>query len=101
MFGNLMEEMNAAQEELQRKMDALELSHSFRDGAIRVTLNGQSQITSLDIDPQKVDLSDKDQLEDLLIITLNEALSRLEQMKVELTNDSMKDLLPPGMDELF
>ncbi len=101
MFGNLMEEMNAAQEELQRKMDALELSHSFRDGAIRVTLNGQSQITSLDIDPQKVDLSDKDQLEDLLIITLNEALSRLEQMKVELTNDSMKDLLPPGMDGLF
>ncbi len=101
MFGDLMAEMNAAQQEMEKKINAIQLSHSIQEGAIRVSLNGKSQITSLDIDPEKVDLNDAEQLEDLLIIVLNEALARLEQEKVEVTNDSMKDILPPGLDGLF
>ncbi len=102
MFGgNFLEDMQAAQEALEKQMNELEVTHRSPGGGIELSINGQSQITDLNIDSTKIDLSDKEQLEDMLIITLNEALAQLEQMKIDLTNESMKDMLPPGMDGLF
>ena len=95
-----MGEMNEKQAQLEAQINELTLNHSFQDGAILLTVSGKSQILNLTIDENKIDLKDKEQLEDFVILALNEALAKMEEMKVELTNSLMSDMLPPGLSGL-
>lgn len=66
----MQEQLVAAQENIaQSTVDA-----SAGGGMVKVTVNGEMQITSLKIDPEALDPEDVEMLEDMITAAVNEAL---------------------------
>ncbi len=97
MFGKMME-MQQKMEETKASLGALSTTAEAGGGMVQVTANGLNRITAIKIDPDAVDTSDMELLEDLIIAGVNKALDDVAE---EAKNEMMKaagGLLPPGMD---
>lgn len=97
MMGKL-KETQAKIEETKKRLDFVLIDEQSRDGLLKVTLTANRTIKSIEINPEL--LEDKEQLEDYLILTLNNAITRASEInEVELaavTKDGMPDI--PGLD---
>lgn len=72
----MQEQLAAAQENIaQSTVDA-----SAGGGMVKVTVNGQMQITSLKIDPEALDPEDVEMLEDMVLAAVNEALASAQDV---------------------
>lgn len=104
MFGDLMgmmgklKETQAKIEDTKKRLDHVLIDEQSRDGLLKVTLTANRSIKSIEIDQEL--LEDKEQLEDYLILTLNNAISRAttinETELAAVTKDGMPDI--PGLD---
>ncbi|SFJ37829.1 hypothetical protein SAMN04487893_106139 [Myroides guanonis] len=97
MMGKL-KETQAKIEETKKRLDFVLIDEQSRDGLLKVTLTANRTIKSIEINQEL--LEDKEQLEDYLILTLNNAITRASEInEVELaavTKDGMPDI--PGLD---
>ena len=97
MFKKMMDmqkKMSEAQEELASKTVTSEAG----GGMVKVTANGNQQITAIEIEPDAVDPDDLELLEDLVIAGVNKALEEAAEMAQNEMRNSMGGMLPPGMD---
>lgn len=96
MMGKL-KETQAKIEETKKRLDFVLIDEQSRDGLLKVTLTANRTIKSIEINQEL--LEDKEQLEDYLILTLNNAITRASEInEVELaavTKDGMPDI--PGL----
>ena len=97
LFGNIEQH----QKELQQKLSGITVEHQSDDGAVRVTMDGNRNIRDISIDPAQFEPMDWDKLEDLILVTINEASSLAEAKAAEETKRLMNDLLPGGLGNLF
>ncbi len=97
MFGDLLGSMQGKQSELQEKLATIQLSASAGDGAVRVTVTANQQVVDIAIDKEKIDLTDTEQLEDLLMVAFNQALAMAVDTQTQETNNLVKDMIPPGL----
>lgn len=97
LFGNLEEQQNALKEQLSQ----IFVTENAEDGAIFVTADANRTITNISIDPEKLDLSDSEQLEDLLMVAINRVLEQAAAKEAEASQKLVQDMLPPGMGGLF
>ena len=97
LFGNLDEQTKALQEQLK----GISVQAQAGDGAVQVTANANRVITNIAIDKSKLDLTDTEELEDLLIVAINEAIGLAAEKEAEASQKLIKDIMPPGMDGLF
>jgi DNA-binding YbaB/EbfC family protein len=72
----LQEQMRQAQEELAEQM----VSASVGGGVVTVVMNGQQEVQSVAIEPEAVDPEDVDMLQDLIVVAVNEALSKSREL---------------------
>ena len=100
MFGDLLGNMQGKQSELQEKLATIQLSASAGDGAVKVTVTANQKVVDVAIDKEKIDLSDTEQLEDLLMVALNQALTMAVDTQTQETNNLVKDMIPPGLSGL-
>ncbi|MGM0561932.1 MAG: YbaB/EbfC family nucleoid-associated protein [Pseudomonadota bacterium] len=96
------QEMQGRMNELQEKLQEMEITGQSGGGLVQVTLTGKGEAKKVKIDPSLIDPNDSEVLEDLLLAAINDARGKVdteaqEQMK-ELTG-GMK--LPPGMNLPF
>ena len=80
---NLMAQAQKVQRDLEKATQEIE-STTFvgTSGVVEATITGKYEITKIDIkDPSA--LSDKDMLEDMIMVALNDAFSKLTKMKEE------------------
>lgn len=102
MPGNMSQLMKQAQrmqrqmEEAQAQLDEVEVSATAGGGAIEVTANGKKEITKVKIDPDAVDPEDVETLEDLVMVAVNDALHKVD----EVSQASMSKITG-GMNGLF
>ncbi|MEL6987725.1 MAG: YbaB/EbfC family nucleoid-associated protein [Bacteroidota bacterium] len=96
MFGDFKEK----QEEMLQKLAAITVEAEAGDDAVIVEANANKEIINITIDNTKVDLSDKEQLEDLILIAVNRAIELAKSKEQEATQNMIQDLLPPGMGDL-
>jgi len=75
----LQEKMTKLQEELGEKT----VETSSGGGMVTVVANGKQEIVSIKIDPEVVDASDVEMLEDLVLAAVNDALYQAKQMVTE------------------
>ena len=66
--------------EMQAKLAEKIVESSAGGGMVKVTMNGQHEIVTIKIDPEVVDSSDIEMLEDLIIAAVNEAKSQVDDM---------------------
>lgn len=67
---------------------------------MRVTVNGNKKVVSLEIDNDLIKPDDKEMLQDLLVAAINKAMDSIEPKIKEHLQKSTEGLLPniPGMD---
>jgi len=73
------QKMQKQMEEMQASLVNKSLEVSAGGGAIKVTINGEKQITDLTISPDVVDPDDVEMLQDLVISAVNEAIRQMEE----------------------
>ncbi|MEM8584487.1 MAG: YbaB/EbfC family nucleoid-associated protein [Bacteroidota bacterium] len=101
MFGDLMNQMQEMQAEMRRKLAEATFTGEAQDGAIQVSCDGTRQVTNISIDAEKIDLSDPEALEDLLLVAVNRALEQAAAFEAEQGQAAMGNMLPGGMEGLL
>lgn len=104
MFGDLMGMMGKLQEaqkkveETKQRLNSVLVDEQSADGLLKITVTANRQIRSLEVNDEL--LSDKEQLEDYLILTLNKALEKAGAINEAELAAAAKDGMPniPGMD---
>lgn len=85
-MGNMNQLMQQAQrmqremEKAQEEIATLTAEATAGGGVVKVTVNGQKQLQSLVIDPAAVDPDDVEMLQDLVMVAVNEALRKMEEI---------------------
>ena len=92
-MGNMQEKQKVMQEQLAA------ITVEEKSEGLTITANAAKEILNVEIDPSL--LGDKEQLEDLLVVTMNKLLTHISMREAELSQKMISDLLPPGMEGLF
>lgn len=78
---NLMAQAQRVQKELERANNEIEnTSFEGNNGAVKVILSGKNEITSVEILDDSV-LNDKEMLQDMIMLAVNDGLSKIAKMK--------------------
>lgn len=89
----MQEQLAAAQESLA----ASTVDASAGGGMVKVTVNGDMQITSLKIDPAALDPEDVEMLEDMITAAVNEAVRSMGELANKQMGAITGGLNIPGM----
>ena len=92
------QQMQEKMQELQTRLEAMELEGESGAGMVKLTMNGKSELRRVKIDPKLVDPADVEMLEDLIVAAHRDAKAKLEAA----TSEEMQKIsgglqLPPGM----
>lgn len=107
MFGDLMgmmgklKETQKKVEETKARLKTISLQETGADGLIAVQITADRQIVDIQLDASL--LSDKEKLEDYLVLTLNKAIEKASAIHDSELAAAAKDGLPniPGLDALL
>ena len=91
------QEMQSKMDEMQNKLAEMVVIGSSGAGMIEVTLSGKSNVRKIKIDPNVINPSDPEVLEDLIVAAFNDAKLKVEAK----VSDKMAEMtggiqLPPG-----
>jgi nucleoid-associated protein EbfC len=101
MFGNLMGDMEAKQNALREKLSGVMVETSGAGGKIKVVMSAIRQVKSITVDEGFRREADGEEFEDNLILAFNEAILKASQVEAEESQKLLKDLIPPGLENLF
>lgn len=96
MFGDMMKNMEAQQAEMKEKLKSIQLS--VRKNGILIEANAAREITNISIDEEL--LEDKEQLEDLLLVVMNDIQIAVQEQEANASQEMMSKLLPGGLSGL-
>lgn len=102
--GNMMKKLQEVQENmasLQEELAVAEYSATAGGGAIEVTVNGSHEIKAIHIKPEVIDPEDPEMLEDLLMVSLNEAMRKADETAEREMGKLTGGLSIPGMGGMF
>tara|TARA_Y100000589_G_scaffold319862_1_gene348980 strand:+ start:632 stop:934 length:303 start_codon:yes stop_codon:yes gene_type:complete len=99
MFGDMMGKLQEAQEkmdEVKRKLDKIIVLGEAQ--GVKVSLNANKVVTNIDIPQMILDDGEKEQIEDLLVLALNNGIEKAENVAQSEGASVMKGMLPnmPG-----
>ena len=100
MMGKLKETQQKI-EDIKKRLDTVLIDEQSSDGLLKITVTANTAVKSITIADEL--LEDKEQLEDYLILVLNKAIARANQVnQTELDAVAKMDMpMIPGMDNLF
>lgn len=104
MFGDMMNMMGKLKEtqkkieDTKKRLDTVFIDEKSNDDLLKVTITGNRKIKSINVSDAL--LSDKEQLEDYLILTLNKAIERATNINETELAAVAKEGMPniPGLD---
>ena len=85
-INKLMQQAQAMQKELEKMSDKIkdtEYEGSASNGLVKVTINGENRVLSVSIDPSILNPDDKEMIEDLIVIAVNDAVDKADEEKRE------------------
>ncbi len=97
MFGKLTE-FQKRMDEVKEQLNLLEVEAEAGGGMVKVTANGNREITSIKLDRDIIDPNDTEMLEDLIIAGINQALKKAEEASQDKMAEVTKGMLPGGLD---
>jgi DNA-binding YbaB/EbfC family protein len=71
--------MEEAKEELAQK----EIKVSSGGGIIEIIINGQQEIKEIKIEPDVIDAKEKEMLEDLILVAVNESIRQSKELAAQ------------------
>lgn len=101
MLENLFGNMEGKQAEMKKRLADEVVEAEVEGGSIVVKANANREILDITIDTDKIDLGDKEQLEDLLVIAVNQALEIAAEREAAEAQKMISDMMPPGLGGLL
>jgi len=95
-FARMMKQARQMQTDLQSALDRVEVSASAGGGLVTVRMNGQKRILQLAIDPEVIDPTDAEMLQDLVLAAINDAVRQVDEQ----TQNTL-GALAPGLGDLL
>ena len=93
----MMAQAQEMQERLQRQMAEMKISATSGGGMVIVTVNGNKQLISLQLDPEVVSKDDVGMLQDLIIAAVNDAHRRVDEALASHMQGMMGGMRMPGI----
>ena len=97
---NLLKQAQKIQSEvtqMQAELGQRRIEASAGGGMVTAIVNGRQELVGVRIDPQVVDPSDVEMLEDLIVAAVSEALARASEMAAEEMKKLTGGLSLPGL----
>ena len=101
MFGDLLGNMEEQQQALREALAQITVEAESGDGAVKVTANAAREILNISINQEALDWEDVEQVEDLVVVAVNEALTKAAAKEAAETQRLLKDMLPPGREGML
>ena len=82
-MGNLLkqaQEMQARMAKIQEELGQKTVQGSAGGGMVQVTINGQFNLTALQIEPSMIKADEKEMLEDLIMAAVNDGMRKAREM---------------------
>ncbi len=76
-------QMQAKMQEMQAKLETIEVDGAAGAGLVTVTLSGKSELKRVKIDPKLIDPAEAEMLEDLIVAAHADAKRKLEALTAE------------------
>ena len=96
----LMQQAQKMQKELEKAQKELE-SKTFditsAGGGIKIKIAGTKEILSIDINPEIIDKKEKEMLQDMLVVAVNEAIAKVISEEQKIMPKQAQGLKIPGM----
>ena len=92
---NLVRQAQKMQEQLENKMDDLQVEASSGGGMVSVTMDGMKRILSVKINPEVIDRDEVEMLQDLLLAAVNQAISEVDEKMKDRLGGFAQGLLSP------
>jgi DNA-binding YbaB/EbfC family protein len=92
MFDNLLSQMHEQAEEMKKKLNDIIVETEAENGLVKVKANGNRKIIGLEISEEIV--GNKETIEDLVIVAINKAIEKAEEIANKETGDMAKNILP-------
>jgi len=99
-MGKMMKQVQKMQAEMariQEEMAERTVEVTAGGGAIKVVASGQQEIKAIKIEPEAVDPSEVEMLEDLIVAAVNEALRKAQEMATQEMARVTGGMKIPGM----
>jgi len=93
----MMVQAQEMQEKLQRQMAEMKISATAGGGMVIVTVNGNKQMLSIQLDPEIVAKDDTEMLQDLIVAAVNDAHRRVDEALAGHMQGMMGGLKLPGL----
>ncbi len=74
------QKMQAEMQKAQEELENAEIIGKASGDAVTVVMNGKKVVSSVSINPDYVDASDIEMLEDLILVALNDAYKKADEM---------------------
>lgn len=87
--------MQAKVMQAQEELEASEFAHEYQ--GIKLKVNGKKQILEIKIDEDLIDTDNKDMLEDMLVVALNEVFRQVDEKTENIMSQATGNLKIPGM----
>lgn len=92
-----IQKMQEDMQNAQADVESREFTASAGGGLVEVKVSGRHEVLSVSIKPEAVDPDDMEMLEDLLIVSLNEAISKANDTMEAETGKFTAGLNIPGL----
>jgi DNA-binding YbaB/EbfC family protein len=103
-MGNILkqaQQFQAKMAKLQEELGERTVEASSGGGMVTVVANGKQEILSVKIEPEVIDKSEKEMLEDLIVAAVNDALNKAKNMVQEEMGKLTHGLNLPSIPGLF
>lgn len=77
------QQMQRKMEEMKKELAEKEIKVSSGGGMIEIVVNGQQEIKEIKIEPDVIDINEKEMLEDLILAAVNEALRQSKELAAQ------------------
>ncbi|GIV30653.1 MAG: nucleoid-associated protein [Saprospiraceae bacterium] len=101
MFGDLLNNLKNQNQQLQQKLEQQRIEASAGNGAVTAVVNGKALLLDLRIDDEKIDWQDREQVLDLIIVAVNEAVQQAMELERQEGKRILESMLPPGFGNLL
>ena len=103
MFGNMMGLMDQAQKQMgdiKKKLDDVLVEAQSEGGLVKVKATANKRITNITISQELLDTKDIEELEDLVMVAINRALDKADEISSEQLQGEALNILP-NLQNLF
>ena len=91
-------EMQSKMQDMQTRLESLELTGEAGAGLVKITMNGKSELRAIKLDPKIIDPADTEMLQDLILAAHRDAKAKIEAAAADEMQKVTGGLqLPPGM----